>query len=164
MNRKSFLPSSFLVLILNLWVIFYTLSIADASNFETLQTAEGKVLLTERDESHTVDTSGDIELRNPFIWASEVFKTCNGEELTGKEDLFAGLHLSGILWDKKQPMAIIDNILVKKGDTVQGAVVLTIYRDEVLLGREEQQHFLGFEKLFELDDRTVPVENRVGSE
>ena len=39
---------------------------------------------------------------------------------------FPRLHLSGILWDEKEPLAVINDEWVKEGDEIEGAKVLTI--------------------------------------
>lgn len=56
------------------------------------------------------------------------------------------LTLSGILWDAAQPLAIINSALVKKGDTVQGAVVTEISENKVELSREGDPLILSLEK------------------
>jgi len=45
--------------------------------------------------------------------------------------------LSGIMWDKEQPLAIINDIVVKKGDTVGGNIVVKIEEDRVILNNGE---------------------------
>ncbi len=44
-----------------------------------------------------------------------------------------GLALTGILWDKIKPLAIIDGEVVKKGDRIADKAVVDIKRDSVIL-------------------------------
>lgn len=46
---------------------------------------------------------------------------------------FKGFILNGILWDKENPMAIINNRIVKAGDSISGSVVIGIKEDRVVL-------------------------------
>jgi len=43
------------------------------------------------------------------------------------------LNLSGILWDKLMPLAVINNKVVKIGDKVGGSVLVDIKQDRVIL-------------------------------
>lgn len=45
----------------------------------------------------------------------------------------AGLMLGGIMWDKENPMAIINGRIVKTGDNVGGNIVVDIRQDSVIL-------------------------------
>lgn len=45
----------------------------------------------------------------------------------------AGFPLQGIFWDERKPMAIINDEVVKTGDTVAGAIVKEIRRDAVVV-------------------------------
>ena len=42
-----------------------------------------------------------------------------------------GLSLSGILWDERQPMAVINNQMVRVGETIEGYTVVEITQDAV---------------------------------
>ena len=43
------------------------------------------------------------------------------------------LHLTGIIWDKKDPKAIISGIIVKVGDDLGGNTITDIKQDKVIL-------------------------------
>ena len=45
----------------------------------------------------------------------------------------AGVDLTGILWDKDRPLAIIDGEIVKKGVYVGDKTIVDIKRDRVIL-------------------------------
>jgi hypothetical protein len=49
------------------------------------------------------------------------------------ESVSNALTLSGILWDKVKPLAVINNNVVKVGDKVGGGVVAEIKQDRVVL-------------------------------
>lgn len=61
------------------------------------------------------------------------------------------LTLSGIIWDKNNPKAVVNNLIVEAGDTVKGKRVIEIGRDYIVLfdGTKQYELGLGFE----------PVEN-----
>ena len=46
---------------------------------------------------------------------------------------YGGLTLGGIVWDKENPMAIINDNIVKIGDKVSGNTVVDIKQDKVIL-------------------------------
>ncbi|KKL44455.1 hypothetical protein LCGC14_2365490, partial [marine sediment metagenome] len=41
------------------------------------------------------------------------------------------LSLKGIAWDESEPLALINDLIVKEGDTVQEARIVKIYFDRV---------------------------------
>ncbi|MDD5128525.1 MAG: hypothetical protein PHO40_02600 [Candidatus Omnitrophica bacterium] len=68
--------------------------------------------------------SKTIQLRrDPFTAAPIVLK----------ENTQSGFALTGILWDKTNPLAIIDGEVVKKGDQFGGKTVEDIKQDVVIL-------------------------------
>lgn len=75
--------------------------------------------------------SKSIQLkRDPFTAAPIVFKG----------NTQSGFALTGILWDKIKPLAIIDGEVVKKGDQLGGKTVEDIRQDMVILS--DGQEFL----------------------
>lgn len=46
------------------------------------------------------------------------------------------LKLSGIMWDEREPLALINSLAVKKGDSVKGSLVIAIHPDSVELASE----------------------------
>ncbi len=59
--------------------------------------------------------------RNPFLLQVTPIRT------------FGGLILNGIMWDKKNPLAIINEEIVKIGDKVDGNTVVGIEQDRAIL-------------------------------
>lgn len=69
-----------------------------------------------------------IELkRDPFTAAP----------ITSEKSLQSGIDLTGILWDKDKPLAIINGEIVKKGARVGNRIVIDIKKDRVLLSDGE---------------------------
>ena len=65
-----------------------------------------------------------IELkRDPFTAAP----------IVSEKTLQSGVDLTGILWDRDKPLAIIDGEIVKKGGRVGGKTIIEIKRDRVIL-------------------------------
>ena len=65
-----------------------------------------------------------IELkRDPFTAAP----------IVSEKDMHSAVILSGILWDKVKPLAIIDGEVVKKGESVGNCVIVDIKKDRVIL-------------------------------
>ncbi len=92
-----------------------------------------------------IEKSGkEIKSKNltpePFIYDSQrkrdPFVPLEGVEEGPK---LAWLSLEGILWNPESPRAIINDQIVTKGDIVQGAEVVDIKKDGVILryGKEE---------------------------
>ncbi len=53
--------------------------------------------------------------------------------IISEKNMQSGFTLTGILWDKVKPMAIIDGDVVKKGGRVGNKVVVDIKKDRVIL-------------------------------
>jgi len=53
--------------------------------------------------------------------------------ILSEKSIQSGFVLTGILWDKIKPLAIIDGEVVKKGNRVGNKVVVDIKRDRVVL-------------------------------
>lgn len=69
-----------------------------------------------------------IELRrDPFTAAP----------ITSEKTLQSGVDLTGILWDKDKPLAIIDGEIIKKGERVGSKTVIDIKRDRIILSDGE---------------------------
>ena len=121
-----------------------------AWSFESVETEEGAVL--QKEDRITADDYGILtqNVRDPFNWDPLVLKKNRVQARQNNDPLFWDFQLSGILWDEKSPIAIIDETMLKEGDMVKGAVVRAIYRDEVLLEQENEYHTLRFKELYEL--------------
>ena len=58
----------------------------------------------------------------------------------------SSLSLNGIIWDKKNPKAMLGDAFVKKGDTVGGNKVVDIKKDRVILNDGSKDFELNLEK------------------
>ena len=46
-----------------------------------------------------------------------------------------GLHIEGVFWDNKKPMAIVNGEIVGEGDVIKGMEVVTILKKSLRLKR-----------------------------
>ncbi len=108
---------------------------------------QGKLLLVDEQEQHAL-FSGE-QLRDPFNWAPTVsarYEVIPPVPSTDGEE--GELHLSGILWNNKKPVAVIDGSLVEEGETLLDRFyVVEITREHVLLRQGTEQVILAFEEL-----------------
>lgn len=72
-------------------------------------------------------------VRNPFEFPPK--------EVTKKEGL-EGLNLTGIIYDKESPVAVINDIIVHEGEEIEGAKVLEIRSDSVVFEKEGKTYTL----------------------
>jgi len=56
-----------------------------------------------------------------------------GAVITADKKVEATLSLSGILWDKSRPLAVINGKIAKVGDRVDNSVIVDIKQDRVIL-------------------------------
>jgi hypothetical protein len=123
-----------------------------AFGYEVIGSKDGSILLRKpvRDDRSMIVTTAQ-PARDPFNWAGDAL-VINREQSPRSDDaIFANIHLSGILFDEKMPLAIIDDSLVKEGDIISGVVVRSISQNEVVVEHEQQLHTLRFSELFSLD-------------
>ena len=57
--------------------------------------------------------------------------------IVSEKTLQSGVDLTGILWDKDKPLAIIDGHIVKKGSRVGGKTIIDIKKDQVIFSDGE---------------------------
>lgn len=107
-----------------------------ASQRKTKQSAPQAVVLTgvSVDQAIKIDSRGlynaleqqakliDLK-RDPFTAAP----------ITSEKALQSGVDLTGILWDKDKPLAIIDGEIVKVGSTIAGKTIMEIKKNSVIL-------------------------------
>lgn len=63
-----------------------------------------------------------------YDWIRDPF---SGKIYSGKEEI-VDLRLSGIVWDEKNPSALVNGEVVQENDTVGPYKVIKIYRDKVV--------------------------------
>jgi type II secretory pathway component PulC len=105
--------------------------------------AEKPEVLTLRPEKlQRHETTAREPERDPFNWAREQINRFKDQEPKLRSSSVAGLTLSGIIWDRKKPLAIINDRVVSVGDTVKGSTVLEILKDMVVFEQEGVYHTL----------------------
>lgn len=117
----------------------------DLGAVELMETGQGKVLIGYTALETGTEKIANTGSRDPFNWSSELIDQYLAR-MRGKQDLFAGLQLSGIVWNSQTPLAIINNVLLKEGEQVADAMVLKISKDSVVLAREGSLHTLNFQQ------------------
>lgn len=130
--------------------------------FGTENSDEGVLLVREPAGTSSAQSNIEEPGRNPFSWSSEIRASFQKSEEEEIESIFELLHLSGIMWDETLPIAIINDIVLKEGEEINGIVVRGIFRNEVLLEHGDQHHFLKFKELFDLDNRGMLSEKTAG--
>ncbi|MCK4245048.1 MAG: hypothetical protein KAX20_05430 [Candidatus Omnitrophica bacterium] len=75
--------------------------------------------------------------RDPFLLPADEKKKSILKEFS--------FSLSGIIWKEKEPLALIDDYIVREGDTVEGYTVVKIAQDKIILEEagKKYQLFLG---------------------
>lgn len=85
-------------------------------------------------------------VRDPFNWpAGQINKLKAAEETKTAPDAFQGIILSGIIWDDKKPLAVINGHLAAVGDKVNLARVAEINKDQVVLEYRGVRHIMQLE-------------------
>lgn len=138
----------------------YLWEAAPVCSYEMVETPEGLVLVR---EVKTRTGGQDLEaldegLRDPFTWAPAIVESQQRNQRPVLNPVFEQLVLTGILWDETFPLAIIDGTVLREGDLINGAVVRSIYQDEVLLELDNDFYNLRFSELFELEKLQIPGE------
>jgi len=86
--------------------------------------------------------------RNPFAWPEIKRPDAGGQSAAEQKIMenFAQLRIDAIIWNKKNPQAIINGNLLAEKDTISGATIVTIQEDSVVLEKEGVRHSLEFNK------------------
>lgn len=126
-----------LLIILSVMAIFSLLyGIFSPSRAKRFLNEEGKKIMTEEGaiylERQARRSSYSSWGRNPFSASKSLIKRPQG------------VILNGILWDSKNPMAIVNEGIVKEGDIISGNKVIEIKQDRVILndGSKDIELFL----------------------
>lgn len=94
--------------------------------------------------------------RDPFNWSREQISFFKSREPREKSNSIGGLTLSGIIWDKSNPQAVINDHLVTKGATVNDAVIRQILKDLVVF----EQNGVSHELWLESSPRPLPMKDK----
>ena len=113
--------------------------------------ADDEVLIIRSDILAETAISRQIAIspRDPFNWPPEQIKKFSHIEKQLKEDPFTELKLIGIIWNKEKPLAIINNILVGQGETINKVFIREISPQQVIL------ESLGRNQTLELSTDTI---------
>lgn len=78
--------------------------------------------------------------RPQMEWVRDPFQF--PQKPTTKKTGITGLDLTGIIYDKELPVAVINDVIVHEGDTIEGAVVKEIESNSVVLEKEGKLYTL----------------------
>lgn len=118
----------FLVLLFFIRVIFksdQSKKISKLSDLGRVQQPPTFPTLRAKLKSKTKDLTWE---RDPFF-INKYIKPKTGQESIGKKEL----NLTGIIWDKVNPVAVISDQVVREGDLVERFKVKKIYKSKVIL-------------------------------
>ncbi|MBA3004807.1 MAG: hypothetical protein FP813_13325 [Desulfurivibrio sp.] len=94
--------------------------------------------------------------RDPFNWSREQISFFKSREPREKSNSIGGLTLSGIIWDKTNPQAVINDHLVTRGETVNDGVIRQILKDLVVF----EQNGVSHELWLESSPRPLPMKDK----
>lgn len=72
----------------------------------------------------------ELEKKRELDWRRDPFGL---EKIIVEGEEAIQLILKGIIWDEEKPFAIINEVVVNKGDKIEGNTVIEIKRDSVIL-------------------------------
>ncbi len=124
-----------------------------------LQAGEPQVLTVRPEKIEAVLGSKKISpplARDPFNWSREQINFFKSLEPREKSNSIGGLTLSGIIWDKNNPQAVINDHLVTKGQTVGDSVIQQILKDLVVF----EQNGVSHELWLESSPRPLPMKDK----
>lgn len=124
-----------------------------------LQAREAQVLTVRPEKIETLQgqkTANQPLGRDPFNWSREQISFFKNQEPRAKSNSIGGLTLSGIIWDKTNPQAVINDRLVTKGETVGDSVVRQILKDLVVV----EQNGISHELWLEASPRPLPMKDK----
>jgi hypothetical protein len=124
-----------------------------------LQAGEPQVLTVRPEKIEAVvgpKTASPPLERDPFNWSREQINFFKSQEPRAKSNSIGGLTLSGIIWDKNNPQAVINDRLVTKGETVGDSVIRQILKDLVVF----EQNGVSHELWLESSPRPLPMKDK----
>ena len=125
----------------------YKTSASANENITVLSIREDKINTSLNNQSLTLK-------RDPFNWSDAQITKFKSFDKKNRTALFTGLSLTGIIWDKKKPLAVINGKMLGVGDTIKGAKVRKIDKESVLLRKHGTNYRLAFEPvIFGLEPR-----------
>jgi hypothetical protein len=124
-----------------------------------LQAGEPKVLLVRPEKIEAMrgqKISSQPLTRDPFNWSREQISFFKNQEPREKSNSIGGLTLSGIIWDKNNPQAVVNDRLVTKGETVGDSIIKQILKDLVVF----EQNGISHELWLESSPRPLPMKDK----
>lgn len=109
-------------------------------------TAKKILLKSEKAESGGLDTSMSLQEEmkkrgKSLKWKSDPF-TLERVSVEAEEEAPTNLTLTGILWDEVEPLAIINEKIVKVGDKILGGNVTEITQNSVTIIKDQKEYKL----------------------
>jgi hypothetical protein len=115
--------------------------------------AEDAIVLTVRPELlakkiHSPQTA--VSIRDPFSWPTDAPENLLFQEKAAAaqaerlKTAFGNIRLGAILWNKKSPRAIINDIVVGEKEKTMGVFVEKINKDSVILRQKDMLYELTF--------------------
>ena len=124
-----------------------------------LQAGEPQVLTVRPEKIEAMrgpKTASQPLTRDPFNWSREQISFFKNQEPREKSNSIGGLTLSGIIWDKNNPQAVVNDRLVTKGETVGDSVIKQILKDLVVF----EQNGISHELWLESSPRPLPMKDK----
>jgi len=124
-----------------------------------LQAGEPQVLTVRPEKIEAIvgkKTASPPLARDLFNWSREQISFFKNQEPREKSNSIGGLTLSGIIWDKNNPQAVINDHLVTKGETVGDSVIKQILKDLVVF----EQNGISHELWLESSPRPLPMKDK----
>ncbi len=88
-----------------------------------------------------------IEEYNQLKWGADPFFKGAAEHKTKySPNTIQSWHLAGILYNANNPHAVINSKIVKKGDSIEGAEIIKINKDRVILSKNGSKFTLSISK------------------
>ena len=138
----------FIILLFALGINYpYTFAAATKDDPTVLSIRTDKINILKNNQSLTLK-------RDPFNWPASQITRFKSFDKRNRALLFTDLSLTGIIWDKKKPLAVINGKMLGIGDTIKGAKVRKIHKESVLLRKHGTNYTLEFEPvIFGLDPK-----------
>ena len=124
-----------------------------------LQAGEPQVLTVRPEKIEAMrgqKTANQPLTRDPFNWSREQISFFKSQEPREKSNSIGGLTLSGIIWDKNNPQAVVNDRLVTKGETVGDSIIKQILKDLVVF----EQNGVSHELWLESSPRPLPMKDK----
>ena len=132
-------------------IYFFSLLCVFVTLDKVLAAELAQTLVIRPEKLPAVETADRPSLyRNPFQWPAgqlQKFKQAAAKEGPSP---FADITLNAIIYSEDTPQAVINNVLVREGDTIRGARVTDIGRNSVTLNHRGRSKSFQFDQGFQL--------------